>query len=99
MFKVKIKRLFKLQPNDRLMQPGSEAELTEKEVKAIEEQVGKDFIQVVEEIKADEVDFEDETVAELKKWLTDNEVEFGDENKPGLIKLAEKKAKELEEKE
>lgn len=99
MFKVKIKRLFKLQPNDRLMQPDSEVELTEKEVKAIEEQVGKDFIEVIEEIKADEVDFEDKTVAELKEWLTDNEVDFADENKPGLIKLVEKKAKELAEKE
>lgn len=95
MFKVKVKRLFKLKPNDRLFKAGQEVELTEKEVKAVQEQLGDDFLEVIEEIKDNEINFDDMNVPDLEKWLKDNNVEFDPKaKKPEKVKLAQEKVKE-----
>jgi hypothetical protein len=100
MFKVKIKRLFKLQPYDRLMKVDDVVEMTEKEVEAVKKQLDHSYIEIIEEIKADEIDFDDMNVPDLENWLKDNNVEFDPKaKKPQKVKLAQEKVKELEEQE
>lgn len=100
MFKVKIKRLFKLQPHDRLMKVDDVVEMTEKEVEAVKKQLDHSYIEVIEEIKADEIDFDEMNVPDLENWLKDNNVEFDPKaKKPEKVKLAQENVKESEEQE
>lgn len=100
MFKVKIKRLFKLSKAAEPFTKGDVVELSDAQIKAINKQLGTQFIEVIEEIKPDEpesIDFDALKVPDIKDWLTEHEVEFADESKAELVKLAAAKQKELKE--
>lgn len=87
MFEVTIKRKFKFKDKP-VFEVGEQVEMTEKEVKAIQRQLGGDFIEAVE--KKVEVNLEEKTVAELQELLNEKEIEFAPKaTKKDLIKLIE----------
>lgn len=97
MYKVKVKQVFKFK-NGKQFKKDDIVELSEKEIKAVQEQLGNEFVEVIEEVK-EEANFNEMNVANIKEWLKEKEVEFSDEKKPELVELANEKLAELNEQE
>lgn len=97
MYKVKVKQVFKFK-NGKQFKKDDIVELSEKEIKAVQEQLGNEFVEVIEEVK-EEANFNEMNVADIKEWLKEKEVEFSDEKKPELVELANEKLAELNEQE
>lgn len=99
MMEVKVLKKFRLK-NGRVFEPDKNYELTEKEVKAVQKQLGNDFLEVIREIEGNDIDFNAMNVDEIENWLKEQNVEFDPKaKKPEKVKLAEEKASELKEQE